>query len=619
MSSQSHIEIVRRPISFKIFGIAVALLTLMIIVTFSSSMYLRQVGQQLTLLSDYYIKLDQLMGDLRAQTLREVIQIERVLHRKPKLAGTTTDAEVQALFKEAGDCSPEATRAVNAKIRKAYPERADQQLMNYRVNRLCTNARLDNANKLVDEALKIPQVRENPDQLQRFTTIRTELANIPPSRAKLHENFEKYLAQLQGGDDKSLALVQEQIDERRQEVNRRITGITRALHLGTRESAERTEMLESRTQWLSWSVTLAACVLGLAVAFFLTRNLVRPVRELLGLTNAIRSGNLDIHIQIKTGDEIGLLADSFNHMVGELRQKELIKSMFGKYVDPRIVQGLLLDQTHFTQGGERQHMSVFFSDLEGFTQACESVTPTAAVKMLNQYFSLMAEPIRAHHGIIDKYIGDSVMAFWGPPFSSPHEHAAQACFAALEQQARVPKYQALLPELLGIRKNVPVIRVRMGIATGDVTVGSIGSEDARSYTVIGDNVNLASRLEGVNKVYRTQILISEETRKLAGELIEVREVDAIRVVGRTEPAHIYELIGRRGDIAPNMAQLRESYERGLAAYRERRWEEAAREFDECLRISPDDGPSQLFAKRVGTLRTQTLGEHWDGVWTLTEK
>lgn len=618
MSSQTYVEIVRRPISFKIFGIAVALLALMIIVTFSSSMTLRGVGKQLVLLSDYYIELDQLIGDLRAQTLREVIQIERVLHNKPKVA-PGGDAEAETLFKEAGDCGTDALRPVMAKIRKTYPDRPTQQLMVYRVSRLCTNARLGHANALVDKALLLPQVREQADQVARFTTIKSELANIPPSRAKLHENFEKYLAQLQSGDEKSLIAVQEQIDERRQEVNRRINGITRALHAGTKESAKTTESLESRTQWLSWSVTLAACVLGLAVAFLITRNLVRPVRELLGFTNAIRSGNLDIHIQIKTGDEIGLLADSFNHMVGEMRQKELIKSMFGKYVDPRIVQGLLLDQQHFTQGGERQHMSVFFSDLEGFTAACESLTPTGAVKLLNQYFSLMAEPIRDQHGIIDKYIGDSVMAFWGPPFSAANEHALQSCLAALEQQARVPKFQALLPDVLGIRKNVPIIRVRMGIATGDVTVGSIGSEDARSYTVIGDNVNLASRLEGANKVYKTQILISEETFKLAGDAVETREIDAIRVVGKTDPGRIYELIARKGDIAPKTVELRDHYEAGLKAYRAREWDNARAAFARCLAINAEDGPSLLFARRVDALQGQTLAEQWDGVWTMTEK
>jgi len=343
------------------------------------------------------------------------------------------------------------------------------------------------------------------------------------------------------------------------------------------------------------------------------------VRELLSLTKDIRAGNLDVIIQIKTSDEIGQLADSFNHMVGELKQKELIKKMFGKYVDPRIVQGLLLDHQPLIHGGERQLMTVFFSDLEGFTVVCEALTPTGVVRLLNQYFSLMAEPIRAQQGIIDKYIGDSVMAFWGPPFTSASDHAAFACHAALDQQACVPKLQNMLPEVLGIRKNLPNIRVRMGIATGDVTVGSIGSEDTRSYTVIGDTVNLASRLEGANKQYGTQILISEDTRKLAGKAIEAREIDAIRVVGKTDPVRVYELIGRTGDISPKTAELCTHYERGLAHYRKCEWGEARCAFEECLKIKPEDGPSLLFVDRIRLLEGQTLTERWDGVWTLTEK
>lgn len=618
MQSQNHVELVRHPISLKIFGIAVGLLVLMIIVTLLSSINLKRVGQQLELLSDYYIELDQLMGDMRAQTLREVIQIERVLHAKPKTTGDG-DAAAANFYKEAGDCNPDALRAVSRKIRQAYTERGERQLMLYRVNRLCTNARLASANALVDQALALPQVRAEPDQVARFTAIKDELGDIPLARDKLHQNFEKYLAELESGDGESLALLQEQIDERRLEVNRGISTIGRALHAGTREAAERTTSLEQRTQWLSWSVTLGACVLGLVVAYIITRNLVRPVRELVHLTKAIRAGDLNIQAQIKTRDEIALLADSFNHMVGEMRQKELAEKIFGKYVDPRIVQGLLHDQQHFVQGGERQHMSVFFSDIEGFTTACESLTPDAAVRLLNQYFSLMAEPIREQRGIIDKFIGDSVMAFWGPPFSAATEHATQACFAALEQQARVPKFQAMLPDVLGIRKNVPVINVRMGIATGDVTVGSIGSDDARSYTVIGDNVNLASRLEGANKVYGTRILISEDTRKLAGELIEVREIDIIRVMGKTDPVHIYELLGKAGDISPQAARLREHYERGLQLYRSGRWDEAGAEFEASLGIEPEDGPSSLFLNRVKTFREQPPPQGWDGIWTMTEK
>ena len=618
MTAVAPVTIVRRPISFKIFGIAVGLLVMMIFVTLYSSRYLSEVSEKLELLKSSYIELDQRMGNIRADLLVEVLLIERVLHYKPKVVDGSV-AAAAAFYKEAGNCEGETLRAIYAKIRAAYPLRGEQQLMLYRVRRLCTQAKLQSADLIVDKALANTVVRNDPDQIARFSSIKADLQNIPQSRDKLHQYFEKYLSQLEKADEAGLVAAQEQIDERRADVLRRIGAVTRSLQKGTRDSADATEELAGKTKRISWLVTGVACVIGLLVAFFITRNLVAPVRELLGLTNSIRSGNLDVHIQIKTGDEIGMLADSFNHMVGEMRQKEQITSMFGKYVDPRIVKGLLLDEGSFKKEGERQSMSVFFSDLQGFTAASEALTPTGVVRLLNQYFSLMAEPIRAHQGIIDKYIGDSVMAFWGPPFSSPHEHAAQACFAALEQQARVPQFQALLPEVLGIRKNVPVIRVRMGIATGDVTVGSIGSEEARSYTVIGDNVNLASRLEGANKHYHTQILISEETKKLAGDLIDTREIDAIRVVGKTDPVRIYELLARKGNISTQIAALRDQYERGLQLYRDRNMVEAGVAFTKCLEISPEDGPAKLFLHRIEVFAAQAPAESWDGVWTMTEK
>jgi class 3 adenylate cyclase len=544
MSSPFSPKVVRWPISVKIFGISIALLALMIGVSLLTSLNFRRVGEQLTLLSDHYLALDQRMSDVRVESLREVIQIERVLHARPK-TGVGGDAQAEALYKEAGDCSPEALRPVQEKIRTAYPERAERRLMTYRVSRLCTNQRLERAVAVAETALALPQVRAAHEQVGRFSTIKNEISHIAPARAKLHASFEKYLVELKAGDDRALVAAQERIDEHRAELNRRVRTVTQLLHRGTRESAELTEALEHRTRWLIWLVTLVACTLGLLLAGVLTRSLVRPVRELLGLTNAIRTGNLDVHIEIRTTDEIGQLADSFNHMVGELKQKEMITQMFGKYVDPRVVQSLLQGPRQFADGGERQTMSVFFSDLEGFTSVCEGLTPTAVVRLMNRYFSLMAEAIRAEQGILDKYIGDSVMAFWGPPFCAAGEQATLACYAALAQQSQMNVFRSLLPEVLGIRKNIPVVNVRMGIATGDATVGSIGSENARSYTVIGDTVNLASRLEGANKRYGTRILINEETRRLAAETIEAREIDLIRVVGRAEPTRVHELIGRR--------------------------------------------------------------------------
>jgi len=320
---------------------------------------------------------------------------------------------------------------------------------------------------------------------------------------------------------------------------------------------------------------------------------------------------------VGTRDEIAQLAGSFNHMVGELRQKEQIKEMFGKYVDPRVVQGLI-DKQGVAQAGERRLMTVFFSDLQGFTTLSERLTPDGLVKLLNHYFTTMAEAIRAQNGIIDKYIGDSVMAFWGPPFTGETEHARLACLAALDQRERMVQFVKQVPDILGIRQGLPVLRVRMGISTGDVTVGSIGSDDARSYTVIGDTVNLASRLEGVNKQYKTDIIISEDTHRLAQDILETRELDSVRVVGRNEPVRLYELLARKGQLTPEQKDLRSRFEPALAAYRAAKWDAAEAGFKSCLEVLPTDGPSTIFLDRVSKLRTGGDAQ-WEGVWNLSEK
>ena len=170
------------------------------------------------------------------------------------------------------------------------------------------------------------------------------------------------------------------------------------------------------------------------------------------------------------------------------------------------------------------------------------------VHLLNAYFTAVTQAIRDHRGIIDKYIGDGVMAFWTPPFSPGDQHATDACLAALLQQEAIDAFRRELPQLLGLRRNVPDFKVRMGLATGEVVIGTIGSETARSYTVIGDIVNTASRLEGINKLYGTGIAVAEDTYRLAQQAVEVRELDFVTVVGKTEPVRIFELLGRAGEV-----------------------------------------------------------------------
>jgi adenylate cyclase len=245
--------------------------------------------------------------------------------------------------------------------------------------------------------------------------------------------------------------------------------------------------------------------------------------------------------------------------------------------------------------------------------------PSALVAVINTYFTVMSEPIIRSGGIIDKYIGDGIMAFWAPPFVPVQEHATRACLTALEQLDVLADFQKTVPDLIGLRSAGPQIRFRIGLASGDVVIGNIGSENFKGYTVMGDTVNLSSRLESGGKQYGVRILISEQTYQMASHAIEVRELDSIRVTGKTLPARVYELLARRGELDSTRASLRDRYQDGLALYRAQHWDAAEQAFAQCLAIDPADVPSRLFAERVVRFRNNPPAGNWDGVWTLTHK
>ncbi len=579
------IDTMRVRIGLKIFSIAAGLLILMGAAALLSLRMTRTVDGQLVVIDQNYFPAFVTLADASVDTLREAALLRRML--------------VATEFHE-GDSAEEL-----AELRKEITA----------------------AGKKSDDSLKAARIAIN----EQITDWLDFDDNVALARLDTHVEFlqddrrhyEKLLSEIQdkfdnGQRDDARHLLQE-LSKRSDALNIRMNAAKGAMREIASNAIVATRAYQQKVIDISLLLLLIAASLGLIVAAAVTTGLVRPVLRLLHGTEAVEKGVLDTVVPVTSRDEIGLLTQSFNSMVGELRVKEQIRETFGKYVDPRIVTGLIERPDLTEHKGARREMTILFCDMKGFTTFSEGMTPVGLVNVLNRYLTVLSEPVRCNSGIIDKYIGDAVMAFWGPPFAAAEDQGRLACYAALEQLAALPGFQEELADLTGVRRGFPTIAIRIGIATGEVVVGNIGSEQTRNYTVIGDTVNVASRLEGASKAYGTRILMNERTCQLAGDHVEVREIDSVLVVGKSEPERIFELLGRRGEVPSQRLELRDTFVAALADYRERRWDRAAKGFRDCLSISPEDAVSHVFLDRIEQFRAMPPEEGWNGVWALHTK
>ena len=380
-----------------------------------------------------------------------------------------------------------------------------------------------------------------------------------------------------------------------------------------------TEERERRVFWLTIAATTSTVLLGLAVAALVSNRLSRPMRSLASAMRDVQGGNLNIQLPVNSTDEVGRLTDSFNFFVQELRSKERMKQTFGKYIDPRILEQVLAESGEEAIASGRREMTVLFADLVGFTGLSERLTGLVMVTLLNRHFGLQALAVQEHKGVVDKFVGDSIVAFWGSPFVKTEEHAMLACRAAQAQLTALDTLRRELPDITGLRRDAPHIDLCIGICTGEVVVGNIGSENTRSYTVVGDSVNLAARLETANRVYGTKILINETTAQAIASQFEMREVDTISVKGKTETTRIFELMSAAGQLSEESVRLHEQYDIARKSYLAQDWDTAEKAFRECLQIRPNDGPSRVLLERIQFLRRNSPGKDWNGVWQLREK
>lgn len=315
--------------------------------------------------------------------------------------------------------------------------------------------------------------------------------------------------------------------------------------------------------------------------------------------------------------EIGMLfvGTTLYKYIVEEREKRKVKGTFSLYLSPEVIDQVLDDPEGLKLGGTKQDLTVFFSDVRSFTTISESLSPEKLCELMNDYFTPMTSIILRSQGVLDKYIGDAIMAFWGAPIAI-QDHADRAVSAALDMLAALDQVNRNLAQ-----KSFPRIEIGMGLNTGPMSVGNMGSTERFCYTVMGDAVNLGARLEGLTKEYGVKIMISQFTRaKISRQDFFVRDLDDIRVKGKLEPVKVFEVL--RPDVLRQPEAIRSliaEFEAGRRMYQAQAWEQAKKHFVNCLTIRPDDGPTALYLGRIEERASSPLIPDWDGVYTFTHK
>lgn len=305
-----------------------------------------------------------------------------------------------------------------------------------------------------------------------------------------------------------------------------------------------------RMIYRNFLIALIVLSIAILVIYYFSKTITNPIRRLVGATKEIEEGHFEVDIVPSTRDEIGLLTESFVNMGKGLAEREKMKDAFGKFVNKDIAEKILRDEIKL--GGERKTATIFFSDIRSFTAISENLQPEEVVEFLNQYMTRMVKCVNDTHGVVDKFIGDAIMGVWGTPISHGND-TANAVECALRMRESLHEFN----KDRGSAKK-PVIKIGCGINTGAVLAGQIGSHDRMEYTVIGDAVNLASRIESLNKPFGTDILISEDSYQAVKDLFIVVPMEKIMVKGKKEPQQIYAVLARKNDSSgvKTIAELR---------------------------------------------------------------
>ena len=374
----------------------------------------------------------------------------------------------------------------------------------------------------------------------------------------------------------------------------------------------------------AWTVGYEVVLLVIiAVAMALLLPLVSPLLAAtgtLGITGLVVAGtflawNNNLILPMASPLLLILLMFMLHMSYGffiESRGKRQLANLFGHYIPPELVDEMSESPEEYSLEGENREMTVLFSDVRGFTSISEGMDPKQLTQLMNALLTPMTRVIHKNRGTIDKYMGDAIMAFWGAPLANS-EHARHALYAAMEMMQELKVMQADFRE-----RGWPEVNIGIGLNTGDMNVGNMGSEFRMAYTVLGDAVNLGSRLEGLTKEYGVNIIVSESTRAAIPEFV-FRELDLVRVKGKNEPVAIFEPVGHKNDLEKSVTSEISEYRKALMNFRAQSWDKAELDFFNLSRSYPERALYQVYMERIAIYRQDPPGDGWDGVFTHTTK
>jgi class 3 adenylate cyclase len=382
-----------------------------------------------------------------------------------------------------------------------------------------------------------------------------------------------------------------------------LDGLSNAMRQGVENAAGRAEAHEARVELMVLISALAALAVGIIGTFFLSGLITRPIRALAAAARRIEDGALDVAVETRGADEMAGLGRTFNTMVEGLRTKERIKETFGKYIDPRIVEDLIGETSQLDSS--RRVMTVSLAQYDRFAEFSENRPPEDIVERINQYYSAMAHEIAERNGVVDKMMGDTVLAFFGPPFTPASNQTELACLAALDQAKWRPT-------------DAPADqRPRIAIASEASIVGNMGSEQIRSFTIMGDNVALAETMLSACADYDAAVLITGATQARLGDSVVTRQLDMVLLPGRDEPLALHEVLGRTAEVSEADITFAQAYGRALTAYLARDFDNARAMFKACATERPDDPATEMLLQRLDLIEMDPPEDDWSGAWRLT--